>query len=281
MTLLEALHFGRQRLQAAGVPDFEYDAGALLRYAADISMTEILGDPGRELDTKAFKQYMRMIGDREKRIPLQHIVGETCFYGYMFITREGTLIPRGDTEHLVEQALFEAPERSIRFLDMCTGSGCAGISFWLERKAKGFTDMGVLTDISPDALELAKENAERLGAGVSVIHSDLFEELQGQKFDIIMSNPPYISLEEMNELMPEVKEHDPRLALTDEGDGLDFYRRIISEADRYLDTEGKILFEIGSRQRVAVEKLLSDKGYGNIMCRKDYAGLDRVVYAEL
>ncbi len=280
MTLLEALHFGRQRLRSAGVPDHEYDAGALLQYAADVSMAQILGDPGRELAPEALTRYLEMVGKREKRIPLQHIVGETCFYGYMFSTREGALIPRSDTEHLVEQALMLAPERPVRFLDLCTGTGCIGISFFLERRARGFRDEGILTDLSEAALALAEENAERLHAEVSLVHSDLFDGLKGELFDIIMSNPPYISLSEMETLMPEVKDHDPRMALTDEGDGLLFYRRIAYEAEEHLKPGGQLFLEIGSGQRNAVEKLLSDKGFTDISCRQDYAGLDRVVYAK-
>ena len=280
MTLLEALHFGRQRLQAAGVPDYEYDANALLQYAADVTMAGIMGDPGRELAPEVLERYCEMIRNREKRIPLQHIVGETCFYGYSFLTRKGALIPRNDTEHLVELALKLAPERPIRFLDLCTGSGCIGISFFLERKAGGFMDEGILSDISPDALELAGENAKRLGAAVSVISSDLFDGLQGESFDMILSNPPYISLSEMDTLMPEVKEYDPWIALTDEGDGLSFYRRIAEEGERYLNPGGRLIVEIGSGQRQDVESLLEKRGYRNIGCRQDYAGLDRVVYAE-
>jgi len=280
MTFFEALHYGRQHLLSAGVPDYEYDAGALLQYAADVGMGRILGDPGGELSPEAQSRYLEMIRKREKRIPLQHILGETCFYGYMFSTREGVLIPRADTEHIVEQALMLAPQRQVRFLDLCTGTGCIGISFFLERRAAGFMDEGVLSDLSEDALKLAKENAGRLQAEVSLVHSDIFDGLKGECFDIIMSNPPYISLSEMETLMPEVKDHDPRMALTDEGDGLLFYRRISEEAEEHLNPGGQLFLEIGSGQRNAVEKLLSDRGFADISCRRDYAGLDRVVYAK-
>ena len=281
MTLREALHFGRQRLQAAGVPDYEYDANALLQYASGRSMAGILGNPGEELTPEAEQRYLDMLDLRAKRIPLQHILGETCFYGYMFHTRAGALIPRSDTEHLVEHALRLAPKRKISFLDLCTGSGCIGISFWLERKAMGCADQGILSDISPEALALARENAGLLQAEVEVLRSDLFAGLSGKRFDMILSNPPYISLAEMETLMPEVKEHDPRLALTDEGDGLGFYRRIAAEAKAYLEQDGYLVLEIGCDQGNAVTELLRAAGYEDTECHRDYAGLDRVVTARL
>ena len=280
MTLMEALHFGRQRLQTAGVPDYEYDANSLLQYATGLSLSLILGEPERTLPPEAEGHYQEMLDQRARRVPLQHIVGETYFYGYPFHTREGALIPRSDTEHLVEQALLQAPARPIRFLDLCTGSGCIGISFFLERKKKGFADEGILTDLSPEALSLAKENAELLEADVKLISSDLFQELEDECFDLILSNPPYISLEEMEDLMPEVRDHDPRMALTDEGDGLSFYRRIAREARNHLQPGGILGLEIGSGQKEAVTEMLREAGFQNVQCFQDYAGLDRVIMAE-
>lgn len=279
MTLQEALQLGRQRMQTAGVPDFEYDANALLQAASGRSLAVIFGNPGEELPPEREQQYMDMLARRAKRVPLQHILGEACFYGYTFHTRPGALIPRGDTEHLVMHALRLAPKRELGFLDLCTGSGCIGISFWLERRKMGFTDQGVLSDISPEALNLAEENAHLLEADVEVRRSDLFDGLSGMRFDLILSNPPYISLEEMDELMPEVKYHDPRLALTDEGDGLSFYRRIAHEAGSYLKQDGYLVLEIGFAEGQAVTELLQAAGFEDVECHKDYAGLDRVITA--
>ena len=279
MTLREALQFCRQKLQTAGVPDYEYDASALLQQATGMNFARILGNPDEELSSDAEKTLLEMTEKREQRIPLQQILGETCFYGYMFRTRPGTLIPRDDTECLVEQALSLAPKKNARFLDLCCGSGCIGISFFLERKKNGYVDEGVLSDISPEAISLSRENAELLKADVSVISSDLFEEFAGEKFDLILSNPPYIPEKVMEELMPEVRLYEPRLALTDEGDGLTFYRKIAKEAGEYLAPGGYLLLEIGFDQREDVEAMLKNRGYSEVSCRKDYAGLDRVVIA--
>ena len=281
MTLREALLCGRRRLQEAGVPDHEYDANVLLQYASGQSLAFILGNPEERLTKITEADYLEMLDKRAHRIPLQQIVGETCFYGYMFRTCGGTLIPRGDTECLVERALKEAPDRDLSFLDLCSGSGCIGISFWLERRKAGFRDHGVLSDISPAAISLSKENASLLEADVEVVPSDLFSDLSGRMFDLILSNPPYIPKEEMESLMPEVRLYEPRLALTDEGDGLSFYRRIAAEAKRYLLPGGQIFLEIGYDQRSAVTKILNDRGYAKIRCLKDYAGVDRVVSAEI
>ena len=281
MTLIEALHFGRQRLQSAGVPDYEYDANALLQFASGKNLSVILGDPGQELMPEAEAAYRACLSRREERVPLQHILEEVCFYGYDFHVREGVLIPRSDTEHLVEHALELAPDRPVRFLDLCTGSGCVGIAFLLERRSGGYEDEGVLTDISPDALSLAKENAALLQAEVTVTESDLYAGLAGQRFDLILSNPPYISAEDMEGLMPEVRLHDPRIALTDEGDGLSFYRRIIEGAEGYLAPGGCVALEIGCDQGAAVTEMLSEKGFREVQCFKDYAGLDRVVAGHL
>ena len=279
MTVLEALHFGRQTLQAADVPDYEYDANALLQYASGRGLAFLLGNPGEVLPKEAETAYLEMLEKRRQRIPLQQIVGETCFYGYMFRTRKGTLIPRSDTECLVEQALKNAPRRNLRFLDLCSGSGCIGISFYLERKNAGFRDTGILSDISEEALRLSGENAELLGAEVEVLYSDLFAGLGDRKFDLILSNPPYIPKAAMESLMPEVRLHEPEIALTDDGDGLSFYRRIAAEAKDHLLPGGQLFLEIGFDQGEAVTGLLKSCGYLDVLCIKDYAGLDRVVCA--
>ena len=140
-------------------------------------------------------------------------------------------------------------------------------------------DEGVLSDISPEAISLSKENAELLKADISIVTSDLFEGLSGERFDLILSNPPYIPKNVMEELMPEVRLYEPRLALTDEGDGLTFYRKIAEEAGAYLAPGGYLLLEIGFDQREDVETMLKDAGYSEVSCRRDYAGLDRVVIA--
>ncbi len=279
MKYSELLAKGKACLAAAEVPDADYDAKALLEGLLGLDPTGLFGIYGEIVPRETIDRYMEMVDKRVRRIPLQHILGTACFMGYDFICREGALIPRGDTERLVEWALEKAPDRSILFLDLCTGSGCIGISFWLERQKAGYRDRGILTDISEEALSLARENADKLDAGVGVEHSDLFSALEGDEYDLILTNPPYISLEEMEDLMPEVGLYDPRIALTDEGDGLEFYRRITKEAGKHLLPGGWILMEIGATEREAVETMLKEAGYRDVSCRKDYGGHDRVIAA--
>jgi len=290
MNLYEAKDIGANLLFRAGVPDYDFDATELLEF---VCKKRYFGNGRDPMTPEQEEEYLNLLALREKRVPLQHIIGNMYFFGYPFHTREGVLIPRYDTECVVQKALDVAPDRKIRFLDLCTGSGCIGISFWRRRYRSGFTDTGVLTDISPEALSLAKENMEIergydgdfgesvkvLCDNVEVIASDLFEALEGQRFDLIISNPPYIAVSEMEDLMPEVRDHDPRLALTDEGDGLSFYRRIAAEAKTYLKPDGYLVLEIGYDQGEAVPELLGAEGFGKVEVSKDLAGLDRVVTA--
>ena len=206
--------------------------------------------------------------------------------GYTFYVNEHVLIPRMDTECLVEEAVRdiretlkskpEAEPDSVRVLDLCTGSGCIGISVKLLcPKVRVF-----LSDLSDQALEVARRNAERLGASVEILQGDLFEPVEG-RFDYILSNPPYIPSGDIKELMPEVRDHEPLMALDGSEDGLAFYRRIIDACPRYLKTGGSLIFEIGAWQGQDVEKLLQNAGFSNIRTLQDLAGLDRVVRADL
>ena len=291
MTMYEAKEMGINLLVKAGIPEYDVEAVELLEYVCGKRYFLHIED---RLTPEQEEAYLEVLALREQRIPVQHITGSMWFYGYEFHAREGVLIPRLDTECLVERALKLAPDRNIKYLDLCTGSGCIGISFWLLRKQKGYTDLGVLSDISPEAIALAKENVEYLGgdtetteerwAGkmrthVEVVESDLFNDLEGHKFDLIMSNPPYIAVSEMEGLMPEVRDHDPRLALTDEGDGLSFYRRIAEGARKRLKKDGFLVLEIGYDQGETVPEILREAGYRDIGVTKDLAGLDRVVTA--
>lgn len=290
MTYREAYNFGKKLLLAAGIDDYDNDSSLLVQHV--IESPNWFGlDHSTELTKAQEELFLQLLSQRERRVPLQHIIGYMYFYGYKFHTREGVLIPRYDTENLVERALKAAPDRNIRFLDLCTGSGCIGISFWRRRRREGRVDHGLLTDISPEALSLAKENidlqiafddglgeiTDELGTHLEVMESDLFDALEGQKFDLILSNPPYIPVSEMEGLMPEVRDHDPRIALTDEGDGLSFYRRIAAEAKTYLKPDGYLVLEIGYDQGEAVPEIMKDAGFERVNVYKDLAGMDRVV----
>ena len=223
---------------------------------------------------------------RALKEPLQHITGVQNFMGYDFKVTPDVLIPRFDTEILVEQTLKGIEElntfsdNAVKILDMCTGSGCIAISLVLLAKKKGIDVKTCGADISDKALLVARENADRLSCeNVHFVQSDLFENISGERFDIIVSNPPYIETDVIEELAPEVKNHEPRLALDGMADGLHFYRRIINAAGGYLSEGGRIYFEIGYNQAEAVSTLLCEAGFKDVKVIKDLAGLNRVVAA--
>lgn len=278
LTLKSALQEGTECLKKAKVPEPELDAWILLGYAAKVERSRYYLDPERELSEKESSLYMEAIRRRSSRIPLQHITGEQEFMGFSFRVNPHVLIPRQDTEILVETALEKA-ENHMRILDLCTGSGCIIISLSkmiLEGREPAWEIECEGSDISPEALKTAKGNADRLGARVHFIQSDLFENIRGA-YDMIVSNPPYIQTSEIEELQDEVRLYDPRIALDGKEDGLYFYRRIIEEAREHLSEKGWLLFEIGWDQKEAVSNLMGEAGYTLVTVKKDLAGLDRVV----
>ena len=229
MTIREALREGTALLQKAGVPDADVDACLLLAdlLKEDTLVLRIEGQ--RELSEEKQREFEALLARREKREPLQYILGKTEFMGLTFHVEPGVLIPRADTEIVCEQALMRL-KPGARVLDIGTGSGALAISL-----AKLGKDVRVTAaDISDAALAIAKGNAQRLSADVKFVKSDCFSALKGEKFDMIISNPPYISDEEMKGLMPEVL-LEPHLALFGGEDGLDFYRKISREAPEYLN----------------------------------------------
>ncbi len=209
---------------------------------------------------------------------MQHILGSQDFMGLTFRVNEHVLIPRQDTETLVELVLEEHKDRNKKVLDLCTGSGCIAVSLSV---LGGFEDV-TATDLSFEALKVAKENAERLldqGRAIRFLQGDLFDCLE-TRFDIITANPPYIATGVIRNLAPEVRDHEPRMALDGDEDGLCFYRRIAAKAGEWLEPGGCIYLEIGYDQGLAVSRLLEETGFENIRIVKDTPGLDRVVYAE-
>lgn len=277
MNLKEALNMGEQRLKDARISDARIDAWLLLEWVTGITRAKYFMDPGMEMRDEDMEAYRQAIEKRCQRIPLQHITGEQEFMGFPFKVNENVLIPRQDTECLVELAL-EKYRPGMHVLDMCTGSGCIIIS--VEKfceKTDGETSVFTGCDISGDALAVAEENAKLLHAKASFVQSDLFDELKEQ-YDMILSNPPYIRTSVIDELEEEVKCHDPVLALDGKEDGLYFYRRITEDAKSYLTNGGWLMFEIGHDQREDVMSLMREAGYEEISARKDLAGLDRVVF---
>lgn len=208
------------------------------------------------------------------KLPIQYIIGAADFMGSKYLVNENVLIPRCDTEHLVLRVLDAIRSNGYKsVLDIGTGSGCIPCSI-----AQSSDCEITSVDVSKGALEIAEENAKRLGVEKKIrfLKSDLFRDLKGQKFDVIVSNPPYIP--KNTEVQKEVT-YEPKLALfTEDNDGLEFYKRIIPEAKNYLNKNGFIAFEIGYNQGNAVYDLLEQAGFKNVMIEKDMAGLDRVVY---
>ena len=279
MTLKQAWAYGEDKLQVAGIGEATLDAWYLLEWATGVSKAKYFMDPSRNLQDEEEKQYLEGIEKRAMRIPLQHITGEQEFMGLKFLVNEHVLVPRQDTEILVEEGLKRI-RPNMKVLDMCTGSGCIIISLeqLSQKDYSGYNCTFAGVDVSSDALAKAAENVALHHANVKLISSDLFENIEGE-FDIIISNPPYIRTSVIEGLEEEVKCHDPFIALDGKEDGLYFYRRIVDEGRKYLKSGGWLLFEIGHDQREEVMQLMEEAGFVEISAKKDLAGLDRVVMA--
>lgn len=274
MTLREAYEYGQEQLKEAEIEEAELDAWYLLEHATGITRAKYFMDMNRMLSEEEEATYREYVSVRAKHIPLQHITGVQEFMGLEFCVNEHVLVPRQDTEVLVESVL-EVLESEMRVLDMCTGSGCILISLL---KVCGFEDVsGVGVDVSEEALQVACRNAKKLDVDATFLQSDLFSEVEGQ-YDMIVSNPPYIRTAVIEELKEEVKFHDPMLALDGKEDGLYFYRKIIEEAPDYLKLNGRLYFEIGHDQGADVSELMRGAGFKEVTVKKDLAGLDRVVF---
>ncbi|MBQ8412742.1 MAG: peptide chain release factor N(5)-glutamine methyltransferase [Lachnospiraceae bacterium] len=281
MTLRELIKYGEETLKEAGIQEYTSDAKVLAMYVLNIDYTGILMKCNDEVSLEDEKAYKDVICIRSSHYPCQYIVGTQDFMGYTFKVEENVLIPRPETELLVETALeltYSIPK--CKTMDMCCGTGCIGISYKLKRLEQGYEDdRVVLVDISPNAIALSEENMFNLGTKCDIIKSDLFEDVDLEKYDLIVSNPPYISTSDIEEIMEDVREYEPRLALDGMDDGLFFYRKIIENLDRYLYDDGIAIFEIGYNQYEDVRGMLIEAGFFDVSCKKDYAGLDRIVIA--
>lgn len=270
---------GKEQLELSGVPDADLDAWYLLEFVTGISKAQYYGNPEAGMEEEEVLRYRDVIRQRAKRIPLQHITGEQEFMGFSFRVNEHVLIPRQDTETLVEEALGVLKPK-MEILDLCTGSGCILLSLLKLGEKQGIAGLkGTGADISREALKVAKENGRRLeipGDRVAWVRGDLFEKLEGP-FDLLVSNPPYIPSGELSGLQEEVRLHDPALALDGHEDGLYFYRRIAAEAGKYLRDGAFLMLEIGWDQGEAVRGLLEAAGYQEVEVKKDLSGNDRVV----
>lgn len=276
MTLKEALKKGVYLLESEDILDAKLDAWYLLSYVAELSKEKFFLVENEEIDELTLFKYQDLLLKRAQHIPLQYIVGEQDFMGLKFWVNENVLIPRQDTETLVEQALSVIPSGS-HILDLCTGSGCVLIS--IIALGQGLSGIGV--DISEGAINIAKDNGNRLVGNKAVfMQGDLFAPVSG-KFNAIVSNPPYIRTADIEDLASEVRDHEPRLALDGSKDGLYFYRKITENAAEYLIDGGHLLCEIGYDQGSEVADLFKTAGFLDVEIVKDLAGNDRVVKGHL
>ena len=266
---------GTKMLTQAGIDEAELDARYILEYITGLNSAQYFIHSEDIIEKDKAEEFFRLIERRSKRIPLSYVIGTRDFFGLTFKVDENVLIPEQETELLVEEVIKHSEGKSV--LDMCTGSGCIAISIALFGKPSKVA----ASDISEKALKVARENAKSLKAGeISFIQGDMFENVT-DKFDIIVSNPPYIETGEIDELMPEVRDYIPRLALDGDIDGLKFYRIISKEAVKKLNKNGRIFYEIGYNQSRAVASILFENGFTDITVIKDYSGLDRIVMAKL
>ncbi len=272
-TWREALKEGEERLIGAGISEGKYDAWALMEFAFDMEKSYYFLHEDDRIEEEQSEKYRKLIAEREKRMPLQQILGSAWFMGYEFYVNDQVLIPRFDTEILVEEA-GKRLKPGMQILDLCTGSGCILLSLLAEHKNLQINGTGA--DISSRALAVAKENRKRLNVQADFVESDLFSEIRGS-YHMITSNPPYIVTGEIEKLMPEVRDHEPHLALDGKEDGLYFYRKIVEQAPSYLEPDGWLCLEIGYDQGEALKRMMEQSGYENIQIVKDLAGLDRVV----
>lgn len=274
-TLDALLKWGTNELMEHDVMNGSLDAWYLMEHVFGIGRVQFLLTRDQAVsDDGLMREYEQLIGQRAKGQPVQYLMGYTEFMGMAFEVNEHVLIPRQDTEVLVETALsFAKPEH--RVLDMCTGSGCIILSMASIGRLKSGTGV----DISPEALAVAERNRDRHGLSqIDFIQSNMFENVR-DRYDMIVSNPPYIPTEEIGTLMREVRDHEPMLALDGSDDGLAFYRWLAKDSGEYLEPDGMLLMEIGWNQADAVTELLASAGFRDIHVKKDLAGLDRVVYA--
>ena len=282
ITVLEVIKLSTEYLQKKGVEAPRANAEILLAEILKCKRLELYLSFDKPLAENEVQIYREAIRKRGLRIPLQYIVGNVEFYGLKLIVNESVLIPRPETELLVEKIIKESDKSvSLKILDIGVGSGNISLSI-----LKNLPNTNIVAiDISESALEVAKQNAElnSLLDRIELKHFDIMKDDLSSlgKFDLIVSNPPYVSVNDFESLEPELKVHEPRIALTDNSNGISFYKSIIEASDKILNRPGKIYFELGMGQSMEVKNLFDQKGFSNITITKDYAGIDRIISGEL
>ncbi|WP_123052719.1 peptide chain release factor N(5)-glutamine methyltransferase [Clostridium sp. JN-1] len=281
ITIAELLKYGYETLKKSKIDTYSLDTELLLGKVLNKDRLFILLNRSYKVDYNTAKEYFKLINIRKEKMPVKYILGRCEFMGLDFYIREGVLIPRPDTETLVEYAIKEIKENNFKNIcDVCCGSGIIGISI-----GKFINDVHVIcTDISDIAYEVATKNIElfNLEHKAAVEKGDLLENFieQNDKLDLIVSNPPYIKTDVIPSLMKDVREYEPYNALCGGNDGLDFYRKITAQSTKILNDSGMLIYEIGYDQRLDVQDILIKNGFKNVKCIKDLAGKDRVISAQ-
>lgn len=273
-TAAAAMALATARLRAAGVPDPARDARLLLAHAASVDAARITLMTPEEIAPEIGERYEQLIALRAVRVPVSQLIGAREFYGRSFRISRDVLDPRPETESLIEAALAEPYSR---VLDLGVGSGCILVTLLAERSDA----QGVGVDLSEAACLQASANAVQLGVAgrAQIVQSDWFENVDG-RFDLIVSNPPYLAQAEMTDVAPELALYEPAIALTDGADGLTAYRVIAAQAQGYLTAAGRVLVELGWRQGADVAEIFMQAGWGSVVILPDLDGRDRVICAQ-
>jgi release factor glutamine methyltransferase len=282
MNVGQLLSRGYEILKAEGISSYIIDCELLLGKVLKKDKLFFIVNRDYEVDSSNEEEYFRLVDLRKNKMPVKYILGECEFMGLSFIVREGVLIPRPDTETLVEEAIKEIKKNNFtEVLDLCCGSGAVGISLAYYNPMIRVT----CSDISNVACDTTIKNVLKFNLlhRVSVKQSDLMEfALKDKiKYQMVVANPPYISDDDVETLMEDVKNYEPYIALSGGADGLDFYRKITDQSLKVLETGGILIFETGHDQREAVSKILKLNGFSDVECIKDLAGKDRVVKGRL
>lgn len=280
MTVRDALQTGERTLAQVGAPDPHIDVSLLLSHVLHCAHMALPLCRERALTPEEERAFAALLAERAARTPLQYVLGEQWFYGRRFAVDDRVLVPRQETETLCELALqalralqAEQPDLAPRALDLCTGSGAIAITLALEAPGLCVT----ASELSPDALAVARDNAEALHAAVRFIQGDLFAPVSGERFHLLVSNPPYVPRADCDRLQPEVA-REPLIALLGGEDGLDFYRRIAAEAPACLAPHARVLCEVGDGQSGFVQALFA-RAFGEATVHPDLYGHPRVVAA--
>ena len=282
-TIKQFLQYATETLKNAGIETPVLEAGVIICHVLNCDRAYLYAHDDRALEAQELDKLEELLQNRSQKIPLQYLLGETEFMSLRFKVSPAVLIPRQDTEVLVEKCIELIADNTsaseIKVLDMCTGSGCIAVSIAYYCPETRVT----ACDVSRAALEIAKSNSELAGVKNELDFrcGDLFEALDSEeRFDLIASNPPYIETATVEQLQTEVREHEPYIALDGGADGLDFYRRIVEAAPRFLKAGGYLALEIGYNQGESVSQLMEGR-YDGVTVLKDLGGNDRVVYGRI